>query len=159
MKYKYNHYPVSSKTSNPSIREHVQSRCDKLKRRTTFVKILMLTWDGWTALSWGQVWKFYKCPCNPRRVAFVPPVCPTVKLFCILHIPRKHFCDINFLPLLISAPGLLSFPRLTLLFLGLPEGRTQERSWPRRFIIITLILLSRANIINTANSSWNLWGG
>ena len=96
MKYKYNHYPVSSKTSNPSIREHVQSRCDKLKGRTTFVKILMLTWDGWTALSWGQVWKFYKCPCNPRRVAFVPPVCPTVKLFCILHIPRKYYCNLYF---------------------------------------------------------------
>ena len=29
MKDKYNHYPVSSKTSNPSIREHVQPTWNK----------------------------------------------------------------------------------------------------------------------------------
>ena len=154
IKDKYNHYPVSSKTSNPSIREHVQSGWDKLKRRTTFVKILMLTWDGWKALSWVQVWKFYKCPCNPRRVAFVPPVCPTVKLFCILHIPRKYFCYLYFFTSSdFSARAA---------FISSSDAAFPRPPWGKdpREILASLIyhhytyLKSRANIIN--NQYWQV---
>ena len=40
MKDKYNHYPVSSKTSNPSIREHVQPTWNKTQEDDDICEIL-----------------------------------------------------------------------------------------------------------------------